>query len=222
MQSEQVNELYTALSKCQGEIRPALKDAANPFFKSKYADLSSVWEACRDALTKNGLCVTQSIMILDGVNCLVTILGHKSGQWVKSIAPIICAKVDAQSFGSAVTYQRRYALSAIVGVSTEDDDGESATDRTRKDKAPEPVKVLAARISEKQARELYAMYNTFSDEQKAGFGKWLKDLGFHEILEVTTDFHSRILTKVTSTFEHNKTQPAKAESPSIFDKEIPF
>lgn len=127
MQSEQINELATALSKAQSEIKPALKDSDNPFFKSKYADLASVQSACMPFLTKNGLSVLQAINYVNGETTLETTLLHSSGQWIKSIAPVKPVKNDPQGLGSALTYMRRYSLAALVGVSQEDDDGNGAS-----------------------------------------------------------------------------------------------
>jgi hypothetical protein len=127
-QSEQINELVTALAKAQGEISPALKDSNNPFFKSKYADLSSVWNACREPLSRHGIAIVQTMDSREGQLFLTTTLAHSSGQWMKSYMPIIMEKNTPQALGSAITYMRRYALSAIVGMtSEEDDDGNEAT-----------------------------------------------------------------------------------------------
>jgi hypothetical protein len=131
-QSTEVKELFTALNKAQGQIKGAVKDANNPFFKSKYADLESVWDACRDALTKNGLSVIQTTEYnLDAGTCVVTTLAHNSGQWIRGSLPIMAVKPDPQGVGSAITYARRYALAAIVGVVQVDDDAESAMSRSR-------------------------------------------------------------------------------------------
>lgn len=124
--SENINEISSALAKAQGKIQPASKDKSNPFFKSKYADLSSCWEACREALSENGICVTQPITISPNGMTLTTILAHSSGQWFKSEMPIVTQKNDPQTLGSAITYYRRYCLCAMVGVAPEDDDGEKA------------------------------------------------------------------------------------------------
>lgn len=124
-------KLAEALARAQGELKPAVKDAKNPFFNSKYADLSSVWEAIREALTKNGLAVVQAIDLTTGekpVQVLKTMLIHTSGEYITSQYLIQPAKNDPQGVGSAITYARRYALSALVGVvADEDDDGEAAT-----------------------------------------------------------------------------------------------
>jgi hypothetical protein len=128
--SESINELAKALSLAQGEITGALKDSANPFFKSHYADLASCWDACRVALSKNGLAVTQFPTTQDGSTFLETTLLHSSGQWMRS-SLIIRAKDDtAQAQGSGITYARRYALCAVVGVAQVDDDGNAASGRS--------------------------------------------------------------------------------------------
>lgn len=129
--SEQTNELFSALVKAQMEIRGAAKDSVNPFFKSKYADLQSVWDACREPLTKNGLCVIQSTDTTEQGTAIVTVLGHVSGQWISGTLPISAAKLDPQGVGSAITYSRRYALCAMVGIHQTDDDAESAMPEQR-------------------------------------------------------------------------------------------
>lgn len=125
--SDNIADLAAALAKAQGTIKGAAKDANNPHFKSKYADLASVWEACRKALSDNGLSVIQTPgECAGGTVTLTTMLAHASGQWVRETLTIPLAKVDAQGYGSAVTYARRYALAAIVGVAPDDDDGNAA------------------------------------------------------------------------------------------------
>lgn len=139
--SEQVNELSTALAKAQGTMSGAKKDAENPHFRSKYADLASIWDACRKPLTDNGLSVVQSprMTLLDGGVFAVeleTRLMHTSGQWIADFLTVPVGKADAQGVGSAVTYARRYALASFVGVAPDDDDGNAAVKG-----ASEPVKV---------------------------------------------------------------------------------
>jgi hypothetical protein len=131
MHSPEIGKLLEALAKAQAIMRGAVEDSSNPFFKSSYADLTSVWEACREPLTTNGLSIIQTIQVLNGTNCLVSILGHLSGQWIKSVLPINPSKPDLQALGSAITYCRRYALSALVGVCPIDDDGEQAMPKDR-------------------------------------------------------------------------------------------
>ena len=131
-QSEEINELASALSKAQGEMQAAIKDKVNPFFKSSYADLGSVWDAARPVLSKYGLCIMQTTELSPAGNgvLMITTLAHTSGQWMKSYLPLNPSKNDSQGMGAAITYLRRYSLSALVGVvCDEDDDGETAVGR---------------------------------------------------------------------------------------------
>jgi hypothetical protein len=126
-QSEQINELAAALAIAQGQITGALKDSANPFFKSKYADLASVWDACRKHTSENGLAVIQTTMANESGAYVVTTLAHKSGQWIRGFLPIKAKDDGPQAQGSGITYARRYALAAIVGVAQVDDDANAAS-----------------------------------------------------------------------------------------------
>lgn len=121
-------KLAAALSKAQGEMEGAKKDAANPAFRSKYADLASVWDAIRDPLTRNGLCVVQfPCPAQDGSVGLVTTLLHESGESISQVFYMpVKDKSNAQAVGSALTYARRYSLMAVCGIAPEDDDGNAA------------------------------------------------------------------------------------------------
>lgn len=145
-QSENIGELATALSKAQAEIHAAEKDAKNPFFKSSYASLTSVWGAARGPLTKNGLCVIQTTTIDQGVMWLMTTLAHTSGQWIRGAYLLNPTKSDPQSLGACISYARRYALSSIVGITQEDDDAESAMDRQKTYAAPQKT-MQGAKVS---------------------------------------------------------------------------
>ena len=134
-QSENIAKLATALSIVQGKLTHAKKDSANPFFKSKYADLESVWDACRELLANNGLAVAQfpgTYCELDHSMSLTTLLTHSSGEWISQEMSVPVTKPDAQGAGSCLTYMRRYALAAVVGVVQADDDGNAAS-------SPKPV-----------------------------------------------------------------------------------
>lgn len=141
MKSEHINELASALSKAQGEMELAQKTNENPFFKSSYADLAECWNVCRAPLSKNGLCVVQTIDQTDKGTVLETLLAHSSGQWISGHQYIVPVKNDPQGVGAAITYARRYGLMAIVGIAPcdEDDDGNAAASRGK----PAPVKPLA-------------------------------------------------------------------------------
>lgn len=113
-------------------MAPATKDGNNPFTKSNYATLNSVMESCRDILLKHGIWLTQlpvpaPLELGPGHIGLLTKLTHaKTGQWQASFTVVPLPKADPQGMGSAITYSRRYALTAMLGMVTEDDDGESA------------------------------------------------------------------------------------------------
>jgi len=127
-QSDSIANLTLALSIVQGKMSHAVKDSANPFFKSKYADLESVWSACRELLSANGLAVMQFPgLYTDQSMSLTTIISHKSGEWISQEMSVPVTKPDAQGAGSALTYMRRYALAAVVGVVQADDDGNAAS-----------------------------------------------------------------------------------------------
>lgn len=129
--SESIGKLAEALSKTQAALKGAIKDCNNPFFGSQYADLSSVWEACREPLTKNGLSVVQSTDVADTGVIIETMLCHTSGEWISGRLKMLPTKTDPQGVGSAITYGRRYALAAMVGIAPEDDDAESAMGRPK-------------------------------------------------------------------------------------------
>jgi len=128
--SEHIHEIAAALAKAQGEMGVALKDSANPFFKSKYADLASVWEACRAPLAKHEIAVVQSPSATGAIVALETLLIHKSGQWLRGTVTVTAKDDSPQAVGSAITYLRRYALQSFAGVAPADDDAEAATTRT--------------------------------------------------------------------------------------------
>jgi hypothetical protein len=128
--SASIAKLAAALAKAQGEIEGASKDKTNPHFKSAYADLASVWDACRAALSKNEIAVIQTPSA-DGSKVTVeTILAHSSGEWISDQLTMTAQDARPQAIGSCITYARRYALSAMVGVAPEDDDGNAASGRT--------------------------------------------------------------------------------------------
>ena len=126
--SDQINHLAAALCKAQAEMGGAVKDAKNPFFKSSYADLTSVIKAIKEPFANNGLSYSQLPVTSEGGGGVgvTTILMHSSGQWLESEFYLPLAKKDPQGGGSAITYARRYALQAMSGIPTADDDAEAA------------------------------------------------------------------------------------------------
>ena len=130
--SNEVTELFTALSAAQGSMSGAIKGKANTFFKSSYSDLAAVIEAISEPFAENGLAFIQAPCDAEhGFIAVETRITHKSGQWIQSQLKIP-AKNDAQGYGSGLTYAKRYALQAMAGVPSIDDDGNAATRRDAK------------------------------------------------------------------------------------------
>lgn len=127
LRSDNLTELSKALISAQSAFPALVKDATNPHFRSKYADLATVVETTRAPLAKAGLTVVQTTEFRDdGATVLLTTLLHTSGQFITSTYPLVPVKNDPQGMGSALTYARRYGLMAIVGIAPEDDDGNDA------------------------------------------------------------------------------------------------
>lgn len=185
-QSEVINELAAALSKAQGEMQAAIKDKVNPFFKSSYADLGSVWDAARPVLSKYGLCIMQTTELASDRNqvIMVTTLAHTSGQWMKSYLPLNPSKNDSQGMGAAITYLRRYSLSAIVGVvCDEDDDGETAVGRGKQQQSPpqqnnQPPKQESQgtieRVGKTEIIALTTLIQNLDEDSNKSFLDWIK------------------------------------------------
>lgn len=149
--SETIDKIAPAFVKAQAACNGAKKSSNNPHFKSKYADLSAVWDACEGALEANKLSVLQGLgEVVDGKLQIETMLLHESGQWIKSLASIPLPKADPQGYGSASTYARRYTLAALMGIVQEDDDGNAAS-RPQPEKKAEPV------ITEEQRQDLQGL-----------------------------------------------------------------
>lgn len=190
--SETIGKLAEALSKAQGAMKPAIKDSSNPFFQSKYADLSSVWESIREPLSANGLSVSQLLGSAEGGHIsLTTILMHSSGEWISSMVSAKPVKEDGQAIGSLTSYLRRYSLSAIVGGYADDDDAE--TDRQLHQEKPlQAPKTLSGspekKTLSKAHNELFALlseqYSSDKDKMKAMLKElttWVdKETNIHE------------------------------------------
>ena len=123
-----MKNIATALLKAQTEMSNPKKDATNPFFKSKYADLNAVREAVIQILNNNGIVVLQPLVNIENKNFVKTILIHESGEVFESLAEIFCKNTnDPQAYGSGVSYARRYSLSSICCIGADDDDGNKAS-----------------------------------------------------------------------------------------------
>jgi hypothetical protein len=167
MQSEDIEELATALVAAQKGIKNAVRSEDNPFFHSKYADLAAIYDACRDAMTTNNLTVVQYGGFEADQPVLYTELIHKTGQYIRGFMPVFvpvqpetpeetefdgkgeekAKKVKqvnkSQGYGSSMTYMRRYALAAMLGVATEDDDANSSSENKSAAKSDVPKKTTS-------------------------------------------------------------------------------
>lgn len=182
MMSPQIDLLAAALCELQGELQAVEKNSANPFFKSHYADLSTIWEAVRPLLHKHGLSVVQ-IGITPTEPCLQTTLLHKSGQWINGMTPLLFKDNTMQSLGSAWTYARRYGLAAVLGVSQRDDDGNEAshTHAVRRELTPEhpPEKKTPGMTPQTTVNKEQAGEHIITVGKKFA-GKQIKDLSFQD------------------------------------------
>ena len=158
--SDQINELALALSKAQSLIRGVMEDSMNPHFKNKYASLQSVIDAIREPLAQHQLAVTQ---LLTDISCetmdfvtIETVIMHGSGQWLSSTFSVPVSKKDAQGFGSAVTYARRYSLMAAMNIAPIDDDGQAAAAAAPAKSEKLPASVVKAISQFKDKDELFA------------------------------------------------------------------
>lgn len=164
-----MNELAKALVKAQAAMSHAAKDSKNPHFKSAYSSLASVIDAVRPALSSNGLAFVQKLHNADGGVAVETVLIHESGQEMSCGTLFIPAsKQDAQGFGSALSYAKRYSLQSALGIASADDDGEAAV---KSRSAPvQPVKIT---IDMDTAVEEMSAQTTMED-LKSCFAKWYK------------------------------------------------
>ena len=174
--SESINELASALCAAQSQMGGAVKDSANPFFKSSYADLTSVIKAIKQPFADNGLSYTQFPVTDENGMGVCTRLMHVSGQWLEMEYTLPTVKKDPQASGSAITYARRYALQSIAGIPTADDDAESAMLRGDDKKVVSDDQIIAIKK---------LLDETGADSDK--FCKWLKVRSVDQILAMHYD-----------------------------------
>jgi hypothetical protein len=150
MKSENIDELAKALIKVQAALKPVPRGSENPFFKSRYAELSACIVHAAPLLTKHGLAIVQTGEPNEGKGAtLQTLLIHESGQWISGIMTVTPSKDDPQGYGSALTYLRRYGFMAIIGLAQEgdDDDAEEATHSAGKSEKHRPTKEYELRTA---------------------------------------------------------------------------
>jgi hypothetical protein len=160
----------------QKEMGNAIKDSKNPFFKSAYADLNSVREACLPALNANGIAVLQPIVQIDGKNFVKTLLLHESGESIEGLTEILFAKQnDPQAQGSGITYARRYGLQSLVNIGAEDDDGNKASEKPKEAKK-ESTKNAFGLSKDGDLATGADMTETFAKAAQDFFAKMKKDV----------------------------------------------
>lgn len=179
-QSESLVNFSKAFVAVQAALKPAVKDSNNPHFKSKYADLASVWDACKEPLTKNGFAVIQCPEKKDDCVVIITRLLHSSGEFIESELTMKPMDTRPQSDGSAITYGRRYALAAMVGVCPDDDDGNDASGRgepPRQQAQPKANGKANTREAVNDTIPVNAKNAVYMTGFKWKFGKLVKDAG---------------------------------------------
>jgi hypothetical protein len=174
--SKTIESISKAYLKAQTKIESAKKDSANPFFRSKYADINSVLEACKGELNSHGISILQPI----SGDFVQTILMHESGEWFMSKTRIVTVKEnDPQAYGSAITYARRYGLQSMLGMMAEDDDGERAMSRQVVQAPRTPLKqseVLNAGKDSKSTPTYATGQNRATEKQVVAIGNMLQHL----------------------------------------------
>jgi len=170
--SDSITELATALNLAQQQMGGAVKDSKNPFFKSSYADLTSVIKAIKEPLNSNGLSYLQFPVTSAGGNGVgvETILMHKSGEWISNEYVMPLSKNDAQGAASCITYARRYALQSIVGLPTADDDGEAAMIRKKPEESQKTKD--ARKVYSENKDVIQGFLKSINDEYVADEDKW--------------------------------------------------
>lgn len=211
--SESIDQLITALAKAQGEMSAAAKDTKG--YNYKYADLAAVWGACREPLSNNGLAVTQIETQNEQGDVLITILGHSSGQWIRSIMAIRVKPSgkmnELQDRGSVYTYLRRYALSAIVGIApAEDDDGKGGSGyQIPAEPQKQPVHPTVKMATEFQASQLTKEMENCSQEFRDRISAYMLKFNLKTYQDLN---ESNFLNIMKNAIEDQQTQKKKVET----------
>lgn len=174
--SESIKTIAPAIVRAQAEIGVVVANSDNPFFKSKYANLDACWDALKGPLQKEGIALIQTMGFIPGAGpTLITTLMHSSGEYISGEQPVCAAKDDPQGMGSAITYARRYGLSAILALVQVDDDGEGAMNSTR-----QPKEVAQAGTNLRAVSDPVNPGSYVIRMGKKWIGKTLEQVGPHE------------------------------------------
>lgn len=200
--SEEINEIAKAVSSLQGNMKPALKDSTNPHFKAKFSSIAAIWEAIRDLLLLHGLCVLQDALTTEHGIAIITRIIHTSGQWLEfGPLDIPLTKKDAQGLGSAISYGKRYALSAALGIvsSDEDDDGNAAVSHPK----VEAKAVQVQLINPEQIGQINDLI-TQNEEVHNWFFAKLKAGGMKTIADVSVQMFPSIINRLNAKLKEVK------------------
>lgn len=184
--SESLKELAAALAKTQGTIRSAVKDAINPHFGNRYADLPAIWDACRAPLTSNGLSIVQMPVDSEpGRVALTTLLLHTSGEWIESTVSTRITKDDPQGVGLGLTYLRRYALAAMVGIVADiDDDGNGVSELPATPVAPRQAPTITSGHGDTMTPSQRAFLDRLGEQlgwNRKQIGDFIEECGYSPI-----------------------------------------
>lgn len=211
MMSDDISQLAEAMSKVQGDLGPIYKSKSvrSGSYSYKYADLSEIWECIRLLLSENKLCVMQGFTQQNGTTLFETVLAHSSGQWIKSHIPITRHE-KIQTLGSEITYLRRYALGAILGiVADEDEDGcmANGADKVKKEEVIEPQSALEKRLYKNFDKSLHSQVSNYLKELSSVSGtpfETIVDMALNNVVRFTEKFEDWRLKNPTSEKEPSK------------------
>ena len=189
-----MKNIAKALATAQMEMTKAQKDSNNPHFRTKYADLGNVMDACMGALNKNGIAVIQPVTDGEGGRCVSTRFIHESGEMLECSVPLIVGKNDMQGLGSAITYARRYGLMSLAGIAPEDDDGNQASKNPPKAQEVSPQQYISLRDKAEQAGVAEA--------------KICEMAGVSDLQQFPSDKFAAAMGKLEKTIEKNSTKNA--------------
>lgn len=214
--SDKIDKIAPALVKAQTAIDAAKKGSINPHFKNRYADISAVIDAVKGPLNNNGICFMQLVQ-RNGDDVLETLFLHDSGQFIMMETKIYCNKPnDPQAFGSGITYAKRYALQAALGLPTEDDDGNAATQPAKKEEPPKKhnEKVFGAICDYIESKKKRGV-------DKTKLAKTITDKGNGWVVTEKTDAVKTAQKLIKTEWLDDCLFPAVEENPALQD-EIPF
>jgi hypothetical protein len=205
--SNSIAALAAALSAAQGAIEAASKGAVNPYFKSKYADLNALREVIREPLAANGLSVVQFARSTQAGELVEveTMLAHASGEFLRDTLSLPVGRkydkegnplpVDVQSIGSAITYARRYSLSAILSLAADDDDGNAAVGSAPPERTPTSLMRAGREAADAGEESLRAWWNSLHENDRV----------------LISPGDRKILKGIAATADYRRANPGKEE-----------